>query len=136
MFSQRGKIKNGNGIVFEDYKIYDENNRISFSVNIINKTINNNIVQSLVNIKEKELYNITQYLSKHYDFLYSGDECIIFGLDGNYKTLGDESFANRIEIATSHIQKLGVIFESYVKSSFGLEDEAKIYQIKRKVKRV
>ena len=133
--SQSQRLVNNSGVISEEYKIYDKNNRISFSMNVVNKIIDGSVIQTLVNLKERNLHNISQYLCKHYDFLYSDNQCIIFGLDNDYKSLGEESFINRIEIANSHIQKMGVIFESYVNSSFGLESEAKIYQIKRKVRK-
>ena len=133
--SQNRKVKDDNGIISEQYKIYNKNSRICFSMNIINRIINNSVVQSLIDLKEKSQHQPNQYLYKSYNFLYNDNQCVMFGLDGDFKIIGEEAFINRIEIANSYIQKMGVIFESYVKSSLGLESEAKTYQIKRKVRK-
>lgn len=131
--SYESNLNNGNGIIIEENKIYDQNKKIVFAIKKMNKVANNSVINSQVVLTEKINYS-HEYVIKHYDFTYNQKECIIFSTDNNYQILGNESFINRLELANSHIQKLETIFESYLKSNFGIE-ETKTYQIKRKIKK-
>ena len=131
--TSKKNVTNGNGIIVEETKIYNQSKRIVFSKKEITKFIDNQVMNKQVVLTER-MNSRCEYGMKHYEFMYHGDECVILGIDNYYKILGDNSFTNRLELANSHIQKFDTIFESYLKSNFGLE-ETKAYQIKRKVKK-
>lgn len=131
--TSKKNVTNGNGIVVEETKIYNQSKRIVFAKKEITKFIDNQVMNRQVILTER-ITSRWEYGMKHYEFMYHGKECVILGIDNHYKILGDNSFTNRLELANSHIQKFDTIFESYLKSNFGLE-ETKAYQIKRKVKK-
>lgn len=131
--TSKKNVTNGNGIIVEETKIYNQSKRIVFSKKEITKFIDNQVMNKQVVLTER-MNSRCEYGMKHYEFMYHGDECVILGIDNYYKILGDNSFTNRLELANSHIQKFDTIFESYLKSNFDLE-ETKAYQIKRKVKK-
>lgn len=131
--TSKKNVTNGNGIVVEETKIYNQSKRIVFAKKEITKFIDNQVMNRQVVLTER-INSCCEYGMKHYEFMYHGDECVILGIDNYYKILGDNSFTNRLELANSHIQKFDTIFESYLKSNFDLE-ETKAYQIKRKVKK-
>lgn len=131
--TSKKNVTNGNGIIVEETRIYNQSKRIVFSKKEINKFIDNQVVNRQV-ILVKKMNSSCEYEMKHYEFMYNGEKCVIIGIDNNYKMLGDNSFTNRLELAYSHIQKFDTVFESYLNSNFGIE-ETKTYQIKRKVKK-
>lgn len=131
--SSKKNINEGNGIIVEETRIYDQHKKIIFAKKVTDKLVANQVMNRQVVLTEKVDSSYT-YGNRHYEFMYHGKECVILGIDNHYKILGDNSFTNRLELANSHIQKLDTIFESYLKSNFGL-DETKTYQIKRKVKK-
>lgn len=131
--TSKKNVTNGNGIIVEETRIYNQSKRIVFSKKEINKFIDNQVINRQV-ILVKKMNSSCEYEMKHYEFMYNGEKCVIIGIDNNYKMLGDNSFTNRLELAYSHIQKFDTVFESYLNSNFGIE-ETKTYQIKRKVKK-
>ena len=131
--TSKKNVTNGNGIIVEETRMYNQSKRIVFSKKEINKFIDNQVINRQV-ILVKKMNSSCEYEMKHYEFMYNGEKCVIIGIDNNYKMLGDNSFTNRLELAYSHIQKFDTVFESYLNSNFGIE-ETKTYQIKRKVKK-
>lgn len=131
--SSKKNMHNGNGVIVEETKIYNQDKKLLFAKKEINKFVNNQVINRQVILTEKKNYSC-EYVISRYEFMYHGKECAILGTNGHYKLLGENSFTNRLELANLHIQKLDNFFEIYLKSSFGLE-ETKIYQIKRKVKK-
>lgn len=129
--AQMKNIENNSGLVYDEWKLYDQNKKIVFLMKSCSKIVDSNLVQKQLVLTEKNC-NSNDYITKHYDLSYLNNECIILGIDGSYHTLGNNSFMNRLEIVSSHIRKLESIFESYIDSSIGLEEPTKVYKIRRK----
>lgn len=132
-FSEEDNMTKGSGIKHCEYRLYDNDKRIILQAKKNDKFIDNLLLQSQVVLTEK-ISSTSNYLIKHYDFLYKDNECCFLGIDDNYIVVGSNSFVNRYKLADSYIQKFNTVFESYINTTFGLDEITKVYQIKRKVK--